>query len=204
MAARKHLTVGDAKNNPRRWWFCVSLCYSTGWFRTYIISLWTQFLADDNFKCIFLNANDIIPIQISLKFVPRSHIDNKPALVQVMAWCLTGDTPLPELMVTQFTNALVCMCLCVWVWGWVGVEFTISVTSLAMGLIRGISLYVLTQIVVFICAKKIRINTFFLDFRFQDCRIPLIDSYFITTTHNVAARQTHLADILMHNLVVQP
>ena len=33
-------------------------------------------LADDNFKCIFLNENDRIPIKISLKFVPRSPIDN--------------------------------------------------------------------------------------------------------------------------------
>ena len=37
-------------------------------------------LADGNFKCIFLNENDRIP-----KFVPRSSIDNTPALVQVMA-----------------------------------------------------------------------------------------------------------------------
>ena len=28
-------------------------------------------LADDTFKCIFLNENDTIPIQISLKFVPN-------------------------------------------------------------------------------------------------------------------------------------
>ena len=62
-------------------------------------------LADGNFKCIFLNENDTIPIWISLKFVPRSPIDNKPALVQVMAWRRTGDKPLPELMLTQFTNA---------------------------------------------------------------------------------------------------
>ena len=41
-------------------------------------------LADNIFKCIFLNENYIIPIQISLKFVPRCPIDNKPALVQVM------------------------------------------------------------------------------------------------------------------------
>ena len=33
-------------------------------------------LADDNFKCIFLNETDRIPIRISLKFVPRSPIDN--------------------------------------------------------------------------------------------------------------------------------
>ena len=38
-------------------------------------------LADDIFKCIFVNGNDRIPIEISLKFVPRSPIDNKPALV---------------------------------------------------------------------------------------------------------------------------
>ena len=38
-------------------------------------------LADDNFKCIFVNENDRIPILILLKFVPRSSIDNKPALV---------------------------------------------------------------------------------------------------------------------------
>ena len=38
-------------------------------------------LADDIFKCIFLNENDWIPIRISLKFVPRSPIDNKPALI---------------------------------------------------------------------------------------------------------------------------
>ena len=62
-------------------------------------------LAEDNFKCIFLNENDRMPIWISLKFIPRSPIDNKPALVQVMAWRRTGDKPLPELMLTQFTDA---------------------------------------------------------------------------------------------------
>ena len=62
-------------------------------------------LADDNFKCIFLSENDKIPIRILLKFVPMSPIDNKPALVLVMAWCRTSDKPLPELMLTQFTDA---------------------------------------------------------------------------------------------------
>ena len=42
-------------------------------------------LVDDIFKWIFLTENDRIPIQISLKFVLRSPIDTKPALVQVMA-----------------------------------------------------------------------------------------------------------------------
>ena len=62
-------------------------------------------VADDILKCIFLNKNDRIPIQISLKFVPTSQNDNKPALVQVKAWRRTGDKPLPEPMLTQFTGA---------------------------------------------------------------------------------------------------
>ena len=60
-----------------------------------------------SFKCIFLNESDKIPIQISLKFVPRSPIDNKPALVQGMAWRQTGDNPLPEPMMTQFVKHIV-------------------------------------------------------------------------------------------------
>ena len=38
-------------------------------------------LADDIFECILVNENDRIPIQISLKFVPRSPIYNMGALV---------------------------------------------------------------------------------------------------------------------------
>ena len=62
-------------------------------------------LADDIFNCIFLNENDKIPIQISLKYVPRSPIDNKTTLVQVMAWRRTDDKPLPGPMMTQFIDA---------------------------------------------------------------------------------------------------
>ena len=61
-------------------------------------------LTDDIFKCIFLNEDDRISIQISLNFVPRSPIHNKPALVQEMAWCWTGGKPLPEPMIAQFTD----------------------------------------------------------------------------------------------------
>ena len=57
-------------------------------------------LADDNFKCIYFNESDRILIWISLKFVPRSPIDNKPALVQAMAWHWRGGKPLPEPMLT--------------------------------------------------------------------------------------------------------
>ena len=55
-------------------------------------------LADAIFNCIFLNQYDgiTITIQVSLKYVPRNPIDNKPTLVQVMAWRPTGDKPLPE------------------------------------------------------------------------------------------------------------
>ena len=38
-------------------------------------------MADDIFRCIFLNEKDRIPIRISLKFVPSSPIDNKPVLI---------------------------------------------------------------------------------------------------------------------------
>ena len=62
-------------------------------------------MADNIFKCIFLNENDRIQIQISLKFVPRSPIDNKPALVPVMAWRRTGAKPLPEPMMTQLIDS---------------------------------------------------------------------------------------------------
>ena len=37
--------------------------------------------ADDIFKCIFLNENVWISIKISLNFIPKSPIDNNPALV---------------------------------------------------------------------------------------------------------------------------
>ena len=62
-------------------------------------------LTDDNFKCIFLNENDRILIQISSKFVSMSSVDNKPALVQIMVWRRIGEKPLPEPMMTQFTDA---------------------------------------------------------------------------------------------------
>ena len=62
-------------------------------------------LAENIFKCIFVNENDRILLQISLKFVPRSPTDNKWALVQVMAWRPIGDKPLPEPMIAQLTDA---------------------------------------------------------------------------------------------------
>ena len=60
---------------------------------------------DDIFKCIFLNETDWISIQISSNFVSSVQIDNKPALVQTMAWLLTEDNPLSEPMMAYFINA---------------------------------------------------------------------------------------------------
>ena len=62
-------------------------------------------LAGDIFKFIFMNENLCVSIRIALKFVTRSAIDNKPALVHVMAWRSTGDKPLPEPTLDQFTDA---------------------------------------------------------------------------------------------------
>ena len=52
--------------------------------------------ADDIFRRIFLNENIGISIQFSLKFVLKVPIDNESVLVQVIAWCRTGDKPLAE------------------------------------------------------------------------------------------------------------
>ena len=62
-------------------------------------------LADDIFNHIFLNENVRISIKISVELVTKGPIDNKPILFQVMAWRRTGDKPLPEPMLTQFTDA---------------------------------------------------------------------------------------------------
>ena len=62
-------------------------------------------LADSTFKCIFLNENVWILIRISLKFVPVVPIYNKSALVQIMAWCLTGTKPLSEPMMVYLADA---------------------------------------------------------------------------------------------------
>ena len=53
-------------------------------------------LAGEIFKRIFLNENISVSIQISLKSVSKGLIDNRSALVQVMAWRRRGNKPLPE------------------------------------------------------------------------------------------------------------
>ena len=61
--------------------------------------------SDNIFKCIFMREKSCMSIRILLKFVSKSPIDNISALVLVMAWRQTGDKPLPEPMLTQFTDA---------------------------------------------------------------------------------------------------
>ena len=51
------------------------------------------------------NFTDNIFQWIFTECVPKVPIDNKSALVYVMAWRQTGDKPLTEPMLTQFTDA---------------------------------------------------------------------------------------------------
>ena len=69
---------------------------------------------DGIFKCIFLNENVWISLEISLKFVPRCPIDNKPALVQIMAWRPSDDKPLSEPMTIRLLT-LICVTRPQWV-----------------------------------------------------------------------------------------
>ena len=67
------------------------------------IEAWTKMathFADNIFKVIFFSENCCILTQIPLKFVHKGPINNKPALVQIMAWRQTGDKPLSEPMLT--------------------------------------------------------------------------------------------------------
>ena len=59
-------------------------------------------VADDIFKCIFVNENTWIPTKISLNYVSYGLINNMAALVQTMAWRRPGDKPLSEPMMGRF------------------------------------------------------------------------------------------------------
>ena len=62
-----------------------------------------------HFQIYSHNEKCCILIRISWKFVPKGLIDNKSALVQVMAWCQTSDRPLSEPMLSQFTDIYVAL-----------------------------------------------------------------------------------------------
>ena len=71
--------------------------------------------SDDIFKRIFLKANCLILIKISLKFVLQGPLNNIPALVQTMAWYRSGDKPLSESMMVLFDDAYICVTRPQWV-----------------------------------------------------------------------------------------
>ena len=76
-----------------------------------------RYVADEIFKCIFLNENAWISIKISLKFVPKVRINNIPALVLIMAWRRPGGKPLSEpMMVSLLTHT--CVTRSQWVNQW--------------------------------------------------------------------------------------
>ena len=72
--------------------------YPTRIFNTLRLRQNGRHFTDDSFKCILLNENISISINISLKFVHKGQINNIPALVQMMAWRRSGDKPLSEPM----------------------------------------------------------------------------------------------------------
>ena len=66
------------------------------------------------FRCIFLNGNIRILIEIWLKFVPKCSVNSIPALVQIMAWCRLGDKPLSEPMMVRLLKHI-CATLPQWI-----------------------------------------------------------------------------------------
>ena len=80
-------------------------CRNKNWLNSSLLGQNGHHFADDTYKRILWMKIFFISIRISMKFDPKGPIDNKAALFQVMAWCRTGDKPLPEPVLTQFTYA---------------------------------------------------------------------------------------------------
>ena len=72
------------------------------------------YFADDVLKCIFLNENVWIFLNIPLKFVPKGPNYNIPALVRIMDWRRPGDKPLSEPMMDSLPTHL-CVTRAQWV-----------------------------------------------------------------------------------------
>ena len=62
---------------------------------------------DDNFNGVFVIENVWISIAISLKSNPKGPVDEKSAIVQVMAGSGTGDKPFLESMTTRFNDTYI-------------------------------------------------------------------------------------------------
>ena len=96
--------------------------------------------ADDIFRCIFENENELISSRISLKLVPKVRINNSPALVQIMAWRRPGDKPLSEpMMVSLVTH------ICVTRPQWVNHVFVVPIRSKS---VTGFIGYIFTAIYI--------------------------------------------------------
>ena len=70
--------------------------------------------ADDILKCILLNEDARISVNISLKFIPKDLMNYIPALIQIMAWHRPGDKPLSEpVLISLLTH--ICVSRLQWV-----------------------------------------------------------------------------------------
>ena len=110
---------------------CVSWCLRVNTVR---LRQNSHHVADNIWRCIFLNENVWISIVISQKFVPKGLINNIPALIQIMAWCRPGNKSLFEpLMVTLLTH--LCVTLPQWVTWFKWINMIMKRTNAASNLI---------------------------------------------------------------------
>ena len=84
----------DDANQCRRWANVAMLAGSVCGINTLRPRQNGRHFADNIFRCISLNENIWISLNISLKLVPEVQIDYIPTLVQIMAWRRSGDKPL--------------------------------------------------------------------------------------------------------------
>ena len=70
------------------WWTCSHVLHGYLSHNTLRPTQHGCLLPSNILKWIFLNENIWISIKMTLKFVPSCPINNIPALVQIMAWCL--------------------------------------------------------------------------------------------------------------------
>ena len=150
------------------WSIYASLCFNelTHWGRDKMAA----FYPDDIFKWVFLNEDVWISIKISLKFVPKDPINNFPSLVQIMAWCRSGDKPLSEPMMVSLLKHI-----CVTQPQWVKRRLTGLQQNIAQTL-DNCNILVYMQIFVVIRYMKICIgNVFWLNSNPTEFFVSLLD-----------------------------
>ena len=103
------------RKRSQNYWHWLSISYSIGRKHDVILIHWerikTVAILQTTISNAFPRKKCRILIHISLMFVPEDPIDNKASLVQVMTCHRIGDKPLPEPMMTQFTDTYMC-----WQW----------------------------------------------------------------------------------------